>query len=83
MLHSVPNRSEDWHSFANGAREAARVPDDEVARAMQPLLDAAAGFEDLPKVREIIGERRARLDPWRSDFISTRSGVGCSPPWAA
>jgi len=37
------------------------VPDDEVARAMQPLLDAA-GFEDLPKVREIIGERRARLD---------------------
>ena len=59
MLHSVPNRSED--SFANGARAAARVPDDEVARAMQPLLDAA-GFEDLPKVREIIGERRARLD---------------------
>ena len=36
---------------------------------MQPLLDAAAGFKDVPKVREIIGERRARLDRWRASYL--------------
>ena len=44
------------------AVEQERAYDDEISRAMQPLLDTAAGFEDEPKVRQIIGEWRARLD---------------------
>jgi len=49
---------------------------------MQPLLDAAAGFKDVPKVREIIGERRARALIAGVPAISTGSRPGCSP-WLA
>src|SRR5262249_9793365 len=49
---------------------------------MQPLLDAAAGFKDVPKVREIIGERRGRAVIAGVAAISTGSRPGCSPALA-
>src|SRR5262249_33787291 len=41
------------------AVEQERAYDAEISHAMQPLLDAAAGLEDVSKVREILRERRA------------------------